>query len=305
MPNVLFLLDPVDSLSLKKDSTLAMIRAAQRRGWPVSVMEQQDMLLLEERVQGLTRTFKLSDEFAENLDPTKAGNPLNGDWYETGPERQQDLAEFDVVMMRKDPPFNMEFIYSTYLLEKLERQGALVVNKPASIRDCNEKLFATEFPQCCPPLIVSRRMDKLREFHGAHSDVIFKRLDGMGGMSIFRAQPGDPNLSVILETLTNAGREQIMGQKYLPEIVDGDKRILLIDGEPVPYALGSCAPGGRIPGQSGRRRHRPRPGTERARPVDRRADRARTQTPRPAVCRHRCHWRLPNRNQRHLPDLYS
>ena len=237
MPKVLFLLDPVDSLSLKKDSTLAMIRAAQRRGWPVSVMEQQDMLLLEERVQGLTRTFKLSDEFAENLDPAKAGNPLNGDWYEAGPERQQDLAEFDVVMMRKDPPFNMEFIYSTYLLEKLERQGTLVVNKPASIRDCNEKLFATEFPQCCPPLIVSRRMDKLREFHATHSDVIFKRLDGMGGMSIFRAQAGDPNLSVILETLTNAGREQIMGQKYLPEIVDGDKRILLIDGEPVPYAL--------------------------------------------------------------------
>ena len=237
MPNVLFLLDPIDSLSLKKDSTLAMIRATQARGWQVSVMQQQDMLLHSDRVQGVTRTFKLSDEFADKLDPAAAGDPAQKNWYTAGDERQHDLTDFDVVMMRKDPPFNMEFVYSTYLLERLERAGVLVVNKPSSLRDCNEKLFATEFPQCCPPLIVSRRMDKLREFHGEHNDVIYKRLDGMGGMSIFRAQPGDPNLSVILETLTNSGAEQIMGQKYLPEIVDGDKRILLIDGEPVPYAL--------------------------------------------------------------------
>ena len=140
-------------------------------------------------------------------------------------------------MMRKDPPFNMEYIYSTYLLERLERQGVLIVNKPASLRDCNEKLFATEFPQCCPPLIVSRRMDKLREFHSLHQDVIYKRLDGMGGASIFRARAGDPNLSVILETLTQSGAEQIMGQKFLPEIAEGDKRILIINGEPVPFAL--------------------------------------------------------------------
>ena len=131
----------------------------------------------------------------------------------------------------------MEFVYSTYLLERAEQEGTLVVNKPASLRDCNEKLFATAFPQCCPTLIVSRRMDQLRAFHAEHGDVIFKRLDGMGGMSIFRARPDDPNLSVILETLTQRGNEQIMGQVYLPEIVDGDKRILLIDGEPVPYAL--------------------------------------------------------------------
>lgn len=233
MPNVLFLLDPVDSLSLKKDSTLAMIRAAQLRGWSISVMEQQDMLLLEERVQGVTREFRLSDKFAAKLDPATAGDS----WYAAGAPKQHDLTDFDVVMMRKDPPFNMEFIYSTYLLERLEREGVLIVNKPASLRDCNEKLFATEFPQCCPPLIVSRRMDKLREFHSVHGDVIFKKLDGMGGASIFRAQHNDPNLSVILETLTNSGDQQIMGQKYLPEIVDGDKRILLIDGEPVPYAL--------------------------------------------------------------------
>jgi len=233
MPKVLFLLDPVDSLSLKKDSTLAMIRAMQARGWDLSVMEQQDMLLLDKKIQGVTRTFKLLDPFAASLNPADA--PEN--WYSAGPERQHDLADFDVVMMRKDPPFNMEFIYSTYLLEQLEQEGVLIVNKPASIRDCNEKLFATHFPECCPPLIVSRRMDKLRDFQATHGDVIFKPLDGMGGANIFRAQEGDPNISVILETLTHHGEQQIMGQKYLPEIVDGDKRILLIDGEPVPYAL--------------------------------------------------------------------
>ena len=233
MPNALFLLDPVDSLSLKKDSTLAMIRAMQVRGWQLSVMEQQDMLLLENRIQGVTRSFELAEAFAASLNPADA--PEN--WYSAGPERQHDLTDFDVVMMRKDPPFNMEFIYSTYLLEQLEEAGVLIVNKPASIRDCNEKLFATQFPQCCPPLIVSRRIDKLRDFQATHGDVIFKPLDGMGGANIFRAQQGDPNISVILETLTHHGEQQIMGQKYLPEIVDGDKRILLIDGEPVPYAL--------------------------------------------------------------------
>jgi len=236
MPNALFLLDPVDSLSLKKDSTLAMIRAMQVRGWEVSVMEQQDMLLLDNKVQGVTRSFRLADAFAASLNPADAP-PAPTPWYSAGEAQQQDLSEFDVVMMRKDPPFNMEFIYSTYLLEQLEKTGVLIVNKPASIRDCNEKLFATHFPQCCPPLIVSRRMDKLRDFHASHGDVIFKPLDGMGGANIFRAQQGDPNISVILETLTNRGTQQIMGQKYLPEIVDGDKRILLIDGEPVPYAL--------------------------------------------------------------------
>jgi len=227
MPNVLFLLDPVDSLSLKKDSTLAMIRAAQVRGWDISVMEQQDMLLVEQQVQGVTRSFSLSPEFAADLD---------------GEARQQALTNFDVVMMRKDPPFNMEFVYSTYLLERLEREGVLVVNKPSSLRDCNEKLFATEFPQCCPPLIVSRRMDKLRDFHAEHQDVIFKRLDGMGGMSIFRAQPGDPNLSVILETLTNAG-------------------------SPLRTCPGPARR--RIARQSRGRRHRPRSRTEHTRSMDR------------------------------------
>ncbi|MEB0009795.1 glutathione synthase, partial [Pseudomonas sp. RTB2] len=155
----------------------------------------------------------------------------------------------------KDPPFNMEFVYSTYLLEQAERAGVLVVNRPQSLRDCNEKLFATLFPQCTPPTLVSRRMDILREFAELHGDVILKPLDGMGGTSIFRHREGDPNLSVTLEILTANGTQQIMAQGYLPAIKDGDKRILMIDGEPVPYCLaripaagetrGNLAAGGR------------------------------------------------------------
>jgi len=239
MPHVLFLMDPLDSLSLKKDSTIAMINAAQNRGFRVSYARQEDLMLVGDHVEGQICDLRLTDAFRESLDPEAAAAfaASGAPWYETDEPSQQRLDHIDVVMMRKDPPFNMEFIYTTYLLERLERQGSLIVNKPSSLRDCNEKLFATEFPQCCPDLLVSRRMDKLREFHSEHRDVIFKRLDGMGGQSIFRAQPNDPNLSVILETLTDSGKEQIMAQTYLPEIVDGDKRILLIDGEPVPYAL--------------------------------------------------------------------
>ena len=139
--------------------------------------------------------------------------------------------------MRKDPPFDMEYIYATYLLERAEQEGTLVVNRCQSLRDCNEKLFATEFPECCPPLLVSRDMGRLRAFHSQHSDVIFKPLDGMGGSAIFRAQPGDPNVSVILETLTQSGSQTIMAQEYLPAIQEGDKRILMINGEAVPWCL--------------------------------------------------------------------
>jgi glutathione synthase len=139
--------------------------------------------------------------------------------------------------MRKDPPFDMEYIYSTYLLERAQQDGALVVNRPDSIRDCNEKFFATTFPDCCPPLLVTRRADLIREFQAEHGDMVLKPLDGMGGSSVFRVKRDDPNLSVILETLTRHGQEQIMAQKFLPEISDGDKRILMIDGEPLDYAL--------------------------------------------------------------------
>ena len=140
-------------------------------------------------------------------------------------------------MMRKDPPFDMEYIYTTYLLEGVEARGTLVVNAPRSLRDCNEKYFATQFPDCVPPLMVGRRPDQLLAFHAEHGDVVFKPLDGMGGTNIFRVRPDDPNLHVVIESLTNLGQRRIMAQKYIPEIEDGDKRILLIDGEPVDYAL--------------------------------------------------------------------
>ena len=159
------------------------------------------------------------------------------DWFSLEPTTIRELAELDVILMRKDPPFDNEFIYSTYLLEQAERAGTLIVNKPQSLRDYNEKFFATLFPQCCTDCMVSRDMNRLREFAAHHQDVIFKPLDGMGGTSIFRVKVDDPNVSVILETLTERGQCQIMAQKFIPEIKQGDKRILMIDGEPVPYAL--------------------------------------------------------------------
>lgn len=251
MKKIAFLMDPIDSLSLKKDSTLAMIRSAQLRDLDIYYLRQEDLALHEGRAFGLISSLKLRDDFAQTLDPAKAGD----DWYTLGEETLRPLADMDIIMMRKDPPFDMEYIYTTYLLERAETDGVFVVNKPASLRDCNEKLFATTFPQCCPDLVVSRRMDVLKAFHAKHKNVVFKKLDGMGGASIFRVMEDDPNLTVVIETLTENGTQQIMGQVYLPEIVDGDKRILLINGEPVPYALaripsagesrGNLAAGGR------------------------------------------------------------
>ncbi|MDF0733942.1 glutathione synthase [Pseudomonas entomophila] len=234
-------MDPIASISYKKDSSLAMLLAAQERGWSLFYMEQRDLYLGVGQARARMRPLKV---FA---DPAR--------WFELGDEQDTPLAELDVVLMRKDPPFDMEFVYSTYLLEQAEREGVLVVNKPQSLRDCNEKLFATQFPQCMAPTLVSRRADILREFAATHGDVILKPLDGMGGASVFRHRQGDPNLSVILETLTQHGNQQIMAQAFLPEIKDGDKRILMIDGEPVPYCLaripasgetrGNLAAGGR------------------------------------------------------------
>ena len=255
MPKIAFLMDPIETVSVKKDSTLAMIAAAQQRGLEIFYLQQDGLVLSAGVVTALTRSLRLRDDFYATLDPNTAGD----DWYALGDEQAVALAEMDIVMMRKDPPFDMEYIYTTYLLERAETEGVMVVNRPSALRDCNEKLFATLFPQCCPELIVSRRMDQLKAFHKQHANVVFKKLDGMGGASIFRVMEQDPNLSVVLETLTNSGREQIMGQVYLPEIVDGDKRILLINGEPVPYALaripsagetrGNLAAGGRGEGR--------------------------------------------------------
>ena len=216
-------MDPIADINVKKDTTLAMLLAAQRRGWELYYMEQSDLSL----DQGLARATvsRLSVE----------DNPES--WFEVGSPQDIALSDLDVVLMRKDPPFDMDFIYSTYILEAAQREGTLVVNDPRSLRDCNEKLFATQFPQCCPPLIVAASAARLKAFHAEHGDVIFKPLDGMGGASIFRVKAGDPNLSVIIETLTDHGRQQIMAQKFLPEIVDGDKRILMVDGVPAEYGL--------------------------------------------------------------------
>ncbi|MGE8393182.1 glutathione synthase [Pseudomonas sp. BIGb0427] len=234
-------MDPIARISYKKDSSLAMLLAAQERGWSLFYMEQQDLYQGAGQARARMRPLKV---FA---DP--------GHWFELDAEQDSALSELDVILMRKDPPFDMEFVYSTYLLEQAEAAGVLVVNRPQSLRDCNEKLFATLFPQCTPPTLVSRRADILREFVNQQGDTILKPLDGMGGTSIFRHRPGDPNLSVILETLTGNGTQQIMAQGYLPAIKDGDKRILMIDGEPVPYCLaripasgetrGNLAAGGR------------------------------------------------------------
>ena len=226
-------MDPLASLNLKKDSTLAIIRSAQQRGWRVWYIGQQDLYLQRNDVYAAMRELRLTEPFLSTLDAYQAGP----NWYELAEEVHRPLSAMQVVMMRKDPPFNLEYIYSTYLLERAEAAGTLVINKPSSLRDCNEKVFATAFPQCVPPLMVSRRADLLRAFAAEHGDVVLKPLDGMGGASIFRIVRGDPNLSVVIETLTDFGRQQIMAQKFIPEIAAGDKRILVVDGSAVPFAL--------------------------------------------------------------------
>ena len=216
-------MDPIATINPKKDSTLAIMLAAQSRGWQVSVFTLPDMVIADGKVQISSQQVTLHYD----LDC----------WYNVTSNAVVSGTEFDAILMRKDPPFNMEYIYATYLLEMIEVSGTPVLNRPGSIRDCNEKLFALQFPQCVPNHIVSRDPAKLRHFHHTHGDVIYKPLDGMGGASIFRATENEHNLSVIIETLTNQGQIQTMGQKYIPEIVDGDTRILLINGEPVPYGL--------------------------------------------------------------------
>lgn len=216
-------MDPIQTISYKKDTSLAMLMAAQERGWSLHYMEQSDLYLKDGVAFGLMRDLQVAWDEKH--------------WFTLGAQSDQPLGDLDVILMRKDPPFDNEYVYSTYMLEQAEKAGCLIVNKPQSLRDCNEKLFATQFPQCCPPLVVSNKPSVLKAFHATHGDVIFKPLDGMGGSSIFRLKKDDANVSVIIETLTGHGRTPIMAQRFIPEIVEGDKRILLIDGEPVPYAL--------------------------------------------------------------------
>lgn len=240
-------MDPIADIKFYKDTTLALLLAAQERGWDLHYMEQKDLYLLQGEARANTRNLFVAD---------------NGDsWFELGLHEDKKLGDLDVIIMRKDPPFDNEYIYSTYVLEAAQNQGALVVNDPRSLRDCNEKIFATQFPQCCPPVLVSRDMLRLREFHRSYGDVIFKPLDGMGGSRIFRCRQDDPNVGVILETLTEFGAQTIMAQRYIPEITEGDKRILVVDGEPVPYCLA------RIPAQGETRGNLAAGGTGVAQPL--------------------------------------
>lgn len=216
-------MDPIEDIHYKKDTTLALLWAAQDRGWSLFYMTPDALYLDGDRPMAVAQPLTV------HRDPDH--------WFDLCEPEDVSLSELNVCLMRKDPPFDMEYIYATYLLERAERQGTLIVNRCQSLRDCNEKLFATEFPQCCPTLLVSRDMSKLKAFHRQHRDVIFKPLDGMGGSAIFRAREDDPNVSVILETLTQSGKETIMAQRYLSAISEGDKRILMVNGEPIPFCL--------------------------------------------------------------------
>ena len=216
-------MDPIGSINVKKDTTLAMMLAAQRRGWNLSYMELGDLFVHDGTAHARMRPVEVRD------DPD--------DWFTLGEAASGALASLDVILMRKDPPFDMEFVYSTYILERAEAAGVLVVNKPQSLRDANEKMFTAWFPQCCPPTLVTRNHARMNAFLGEHGDIIVKPLDGMGGTSIFRVRTGDPNVNVVFETLTRQETRYAMCQRYIPEISEGDKRVLLIDGEPVEYAL--------------------------------------------------------------------
>lgn len=243
--DVVVVMDPIASIRTAKDTTFALLLEAQRRGHRLHYV--------------LPGGLGLRDGFAEaRVAPLTVRDAAAG-WFELGSPSQRTFTWGDVVLMRKDPPVDADYLHDTQLLSLARRQGARVVNEPRGLRDMNEKLAALEFAQCCPPTLVSRDAAALKAFVGAHGDAVLKPLDGMGGRSIFRARAGEPNLNVILETLTGGGAHLAMAQRYLPEIVDGDKRILLIDGKPVDYCLaripqgdefrGNLAAGGRGEGR--------------------------------------------------------
>jgi glutathione synthase len=228
---IAFIVDPLDSFNLKKDSTYAIMREAASRGHQLFTMQQDDLAWHKQSVNGRASRLHLTDTKTES---TTAATPS---WYRLEAAVDTPLEQFDAVLMRKDPPFDMEYIYSTYLLEMAEKRGARVFNRPQAIRDHNEKMAIARFAQFTAPTLVTRREGLLREFLGEHGDIILKPLDGMGGASVFRVRAGDPNVSVIIETLTSQGARTIMAQRYLPEISNGDKRVLVIGGEAVPYCL--------------------------------------------------------------------
>ena len=234
-------MDPISNINIKKDSSFAMLMTAQARGYQLFYMEMNDLTMLNGQARANMSPLSVTDD------------PQN--WYQLETAQDLPLSDLDVILMRKDPPFDTEFIYATYMLERAEEQGVLIVNKPQSLRDANEKLFTAWFAEFTPETLVTRDEKRIRDFYDQKGDIILKPLDGMGGSSIFRVKKADPNLGVIIETLTNHGQEYAMVQAFIPDITSGDKRILVIDGEPVPYSLaripqkgetrGNLAAGGR------------------------------------------------------------
>lgn len=244
--HVLFIIDPLPTLKAYKDTSVAMMRASLKRGHTISVAQQSDLYI----DQGQVKVAATPITIAANADLHQLSW-----WQETGQAQDTLLSDFSAVIMRKDPPFDMEYLYATHLLGHAQAQGAQVFNTGAAIRNHSEKLAITEFSQFTPPTLVSSSMSRLRDFYKTHTDIIVKPLDGMGGAGIFRLQENDPNVGAVLETLTDYGKRTIMAQRYVPEIINGDKRILLIAGKAVPYCLariplagetrGNLAAGGR------------------------------------------------------------
>jgi glutathione synthase len=216
-------MDPIESIKPKKDSSLAMLLEAERRGAEIHYMLQADLKLIGGEALARSQRLNVTDDEQH--------------WFELGDEKEIRLGDLDIILMRKDPPFDMEYVYTTYILGRAEESGALVVNKPRALRDMNEKAYTAWFPQCAPLTLITRSMPEMKEFLAEHGRIVVKPLDGMGGKSIFVVVAGDKNANVIFETLTDNGRRFAMAQVYIPEISEGDKRILLIDGETVPYSL--------------------------------------------------------------------
>jgi glutathione synthase len=216
-------MDPVESITPKKDSSLAMLLEAERRGAEIHYLQQTDLRLLAGEAFGRSQILHVRDDLA--------------DWFSLGNMQDIRLGDLDVILMRKDPPFDMEYIYSTYILERAEEAGAMIVNRPQSLRDMNEKAYIAWFAECAPLTLVTRSMSELKSFLQEHDKIVIKPLEGMGGKSVFVVTAGDDNSNVIFETLTDDGNRFAMAQVFIPEISAGDKRILLIDGEPIPYAL--------------------------------------------------------------------
>lgn len=222
-------MDRIDRINIKKDTSFAMLLEAQARSWELHYMELDNLFLRNGKAYANTRTLEVKRD--------------ESDWFRFLSEQKIELSSLDVIIMRKDPPFDQEYLYATFLLEQAEHDGAYVINKPQSLRDANEKLYTAWFPQCCTETLVTKNSSQIKAFLNELGDIILKPLDGMGGASIFRVREGDPNLNVIMETMTQHNTRTVMAQKYLPEIKDGDKRILMVNGEPVPYCLA------RIPAQ--------------------------------------------------------